>query len=56
MDTRAQGGSGGADPHMEPLGKATSSMNAWRGGHRGMLRELAHVLKGHREALDAMDC
>ena len=38
-----------------PEGKATSSMNAWKGGHRELLRELARVLKGHRRALDEMD-
>ena len=30
-------------------------MNAWKGGHRELLRELARVLKGHRRALDEMD-
>lgn len=36
-------------------GKASASRNAWKGLHREMLRELARVLKGHRQALDEMD-
>ena len=34
-----------------PEGKAAASGNAWRGGHRDMLRELARVLNEQREAL-----
>lgn len=35
-----------------PEGKAASSMNAWKGGHREMLRELGRALTAQREALD----
>lgn len=37
-----------------PEGKARSSGNAWKGGHREMLRELVRVLNDQREAL--RDC
>jgi hypothetical protein len=29
------------------------SRNGWKGGHREALRELARVLREHREALEA---
>lgn len=32
-------------------GKARSSGNAWKGGHRESLRELARVLREHDDAL-----
>ena len=32
-------------------GKAAASRNGWKGGHREMLRELARVLREHREGL-----
>lgn len=35
-----------------PEGKATASRNAWKGGTREFLRELARVLARQREALD----
>lgn len=38
-----------------PEGKATSAMNAWKGGHREILRELARVLEGHRRTLLGVD-
>ena len=34
-------------------GKTTASHNGWKGGHREMLRELARVMREHREALGA---
>lgn len=34
-----------------PEGKARASGNAWKGGHREMLRELARVLAAQRGAL-----
>ena len=34
-----------------PEGKAASSQNAWKGGTREILRELARALNRHREAL-----
>jgi hypothetical protein len=35
-----------------PEGKTASSQNAWKGGTREMLRELARALNGQREALE----
>lgn len=33
-------------------GKAAASRNAWKGGHRAMLRELSRALAARREAFD----
>ena len=33
------------------LGKAASSQNAYKGGHRAMMREISAVLKEQREGL-----
>ena len=35
-----------------PEGKAAAAGNAWKGGHRAMLRELSRVLTAQREALE----
>jgi hypothetical protein len=37
-------------------GKARVARNAWKGGARPMLRELAKALKAHREQLDELQC
>ena len=37
-----------------PEGKASSARNAWKGGHRVALRELALALNEHKEALAAL--
>jgi hypothetical protein len=37
-----------------PEGKATSSRNAWKGGHGPMLRELRRALMAQREVLKAL--
>lgn len=34
-----------------PEGKAASSQNAFKGGHRSLMREMAAVLKEQRECL-----
>jgi hypothetical protein len=36
-----------------PVGKTASSMNAWKGGHREMLRELARVMAQQSERLES---
>ncbi|TAL88472.1 MAG: hypothetical protein EPN69_16275 [Rhodanobacter sp.] len=33
-------------------GKAASSRNAWKGGHRPLFRAMAEALRGQREWLD----
>lgn len=37
-----------------PHGKARSSRNAWKGGGRAALRELAKALRGQAEDLDEL--
>ena len=36
-----------------PAGKATSASNAFKGGHRAFLRELARLLREHQRTLPA---
>ena len=63
LDTRAQSTAGGADPHLEtvaaghratgprtPDGKATTSRNAYKGGHWLMLRELSRMVNAEVKA------
>ena len=38
---------------LTPEGKARSSRNGWKGGHREMLRELARVLAEQRDSVRA---
>jgi len=66
LDTRAQGAAGGADPHLEAVGKspparvpmrarARTARNGYEGGMQHELRELKKllndVLREQREAL-----
>ena len=39
-----------------PEGKARCSNNAWKGGNRPILRELARTLRFQRERLDELRC